>query len=89
LPGKAGERTVEVRLHNTASVPAIEAKIILERADSSQVLPAYYSDNYISLLPGEERTVTVKFPAEQPSGKLRLRLRGWNVVKNSSDVTVN
>jgi len=27
-----------------------------------RILPAYYSENYVSLLPGEERIITIDFP---------------------------
>ena len=73
-----GERTATVRLTNTGAVPAVLAKLTLKNAATGQrILPAYYSDNYISLLPGEQRTVTVEFPAgtETPS----FGLRGWNL----------
>lgn len=43
------------------------------------ILPAYYSDNYVSLLPGEERTVTVKAPASAARGEAYFTLRGWNL----------
>ncbi len=75
-----GDRTVQVRLRNIATVPALEAKLVLEQADGKQLLPAYYSDNYVSLLPGEERTITIDAPADEVKGSLHCKLRGWNVV---------
>jgi hypothetical protein len=45
----------------------------------ARVLPANYGDNYISLLPGEKRTLTVRVPAlSQPAA---IGLRGWNVAE--------
>jgi hypothetical protein len=73
-----GERALTVHLKNAGSVPALMLKLTLEDAASgARILPAYYSENYVSLLPNEESTVTVKFPAgtNQPS----LALRGWNL----------
>jgi hypothetical protein len=73
-----GERTATVRLANTGAVPAVLAKLTLKDAATGQrVLPAYYSDNYISLLPGEQRTVTVEFPAGTATHSFGLR--GWNL----------
>jgi hypothetical protein len=43
------------------------------------VLPAYYSDNYVSFLPGEERAITISIAEDQRKGGLRLELRGWKV----------
>jgi hypothetical protein len=73
-----GERVAAVTLTNSGPVPAVLAKLTLEDAATGlRILPAYYSDNYISLLPGEQRTVTVEFSAG--TGKQAFGLRGWNV----------
>ena len=73
-----GERTITVHLKNTGSVPALMVKLTLTDAAAGQrILPAYLSDNYISLLPDEERTVTVHFPAGD--AKPTIGLRGWNL----------
>jgi hypothetical protein len=83
-------RRIEVHLENTGNVVALATKLVaLYAEDNSQVLPAYYSDNYLSLLPGEESLVTVDLPAAAANRKLRLKLRGWNAVKTSVDVTVD
>ena len=74
-----GEREVRVQLKNTGSAAALMIKLTLEDAATGQrILPAYYNDNYISLLPGEERTVNVKFPAGEE--KPEIGLRGWNLI---------
>jgi hypothetical protein len=41
-------------------------------------LPAYYSDNFISLLPGESREVRIEWKAGGPEN-VRVDLDGWNV----------
>ena len=74
----SGERAVTVRIKNTGLAAALMIKLTLEDAATGQrILPAYYSDNYVSLLPGEERTVNVEFPAGDT--KPEIGLRGWNV----------
>ena len=52
-----------------------------DAATGERILPAYYSQNYVSLLPGEEQTVTVAFPAGQ--GKPAIGVRGWNVTADT------
>jgi hypothetical protein len=53
-------------------------KLTLKDAGTGgRILPAYYSENYVSLLPGEERTITVEFPGGE--GKPTVGLRGWNL----------
>lgn len=73
-----GERQAAVTLTNSGTVPAVMLKLTLEdSASGRRILPAYYSDNYISLLPGEQRTITVDFPAG--ADKAAFGLRGWNL----------
>jgi hypothetical protein len=73
-----GERKAIVTLSNSGNVPAVLVKLTLEDAATGRrILPAYYNDNYTSLLPGEQRTVTVDFPAG--TGAPEFGLRGWNL----------
>jgi Glycosyl hydrolase 2 galactose-binding domain-like/Exo-beta-D-glucosaminidase Ig-fold domain/Concanavalin A-like lectin/glucanases superfamily/Glycosyl hydrolases family 2/Glycosyl hydrolases family 2, TIM barrel domain len=72
------ERAVTINLTNTGSVAAIMIKLTLtDAATGRRILPAYYSDDYISLLPGETRAVAVDFPAGDT--KPAIGLRGWNL----------
>lgn len=74
-----GERMIRVILHNEGSVAAIENKLTLEDAkDGSLVLPAYFSDNYVSLLPGETRQIDIRYPNKLPAS-VKVGLRGWNM----------
>jgi hypothetical protein len=67
-----------VRIKNTGSAAALMIKLTLtDSATGQRILPAYYSDNYVSLLPGEERTVTVAFATG--SAKPAIGVRGWNL----------
>lgn len=49
-----------------------------------RILPAVYSEDYVSLLPGKSKTITIRYPASAPAGAARLTLHGWNVA--SQDV---
>jgi hypothetical protein len=74
-----GERKATVKIKNSGSSPALMIKLTLQDAATGErILPAYYNENYISLLPGEERIVTIAFPAD--AGKPAIGLRGWNLV---------
>jgi len=47
---------------------------------TSRVLPVYYSDNYISLVPKESRTVTIEAAEADLKGEApQLVVDGWNV----------
>ncbi|HUA98243.1 MAG TPA: LamG-like jellyroll fold domain-containing protein [Terracidiphilus sp.] len=84
--GSAQEPRVEVELKNTGSVAALNTKLVTVRADGSEVLPAFYSDNYVSLMPGEARKINIDIPPKYAEQTLRLKVRGWNVLPASVDI---
>ena len=74
---RAGGEEIRVHLRNTGAVAAVAGKQTLLHADGTQALPAYYSDNYLSLLPDEEVVVTISLPTADHSEGMRLEMRGW------------
>jgi beta-galactosidase/beta-glucuronidase len=72
-------RKVDVTLTNPSTVPLLNTKLTLFTAFGARVLPVYWSDNYVSLMPGETRTVSAEFDA-QTGGQdaLTLAVRAWN-----------
>jgi hypothetical protein len=82
-----GGRRIEMRLKNTGATAALNVHAItVERADGAEVLPAFYSDNYVSLLPGQQRTLIVELPRASAHDGLRVKLDGWNVMDTAVDV---
>jgi hypothetical protein len=78
----SGERQASIKLGNTGAVPALLVKLTLkDPATNDRILPAYYSENYVSLLPGDTRTITIAFPAGE--SKPEITLRGWNLEKET------
>ena len=69
---------LDVELRNNGGSPALTAKITALDEHGSRVLPVYYSDNYVSLLPGETRHIELRCPAGS-ARCARIALRGWNV----------
>jgi exo-1,4-beta-D-glucosaminidase len=59
----ATDDALRVRLHNAGTTLAFFTRLRLLTAQGEEVLPAHYSDNYISLLPGESLEVSVNSPA--------------------------
>lgn len=76
-----GKCLLTVALHNPTRSVALMAHLQLRRARSgARVLPVFYSDNYVSLLPGERKTLTVEAQASDLGGDAPLlALDGWNV----------
>ena len=71
---------VRVDLKNTGTAAALANKLtLLNAGDGSRILPAYYTDNYVSLLPGESREIEIEYPAKSAMGAAQVALRGWNL----------
>ena len=84
--GDQGEETLaNVTLANNGSVPAIETKLTVMNADGAQVLPAYFSDNYVTLMPGETRVIEIRYPTAK-ADKPMVNVRGWNVTATATDL---
>lgn len=77
---------VQVRLENRGSSAALENKLTLLDSMGARILPAYYSDNYVSLLPGESREIEIEYPATAAQGTPKLSIRGWSLT--SATLTV-
>jgi hypothetical protein len=57
----------------------VRAKL-LTNPSRERVLPAFYSDNYFSLLPGESKTITIEYDTRcLLGGTPNLILEGWNI----------
>jgi len=76
-----GKRQVTVTLHNPTANIALMAHLQLRRQHSGErVLPVFYSDNYVSLIPNETRTITIEADLKDFNGEDALVvLDGWNV----------
>ncbi len=51
----------KIEVSNTGNDPALLVRLNLVGSDGEQILPALYSDNYFALMPGEKKTVEVRF----------------------------
>ncbi|MCW3091035.1 MAG: glycoside hydrolase [Ferruginibacter sp.] len=77
----AGRCFLNVTLHNPGSNVALMAHLQLRRANSKErVLPVYYTDNYISLVAGETRTIKIEVALADLKGQQPMVLvDGWNI----------
>ena len=75
------ECIVEVTLRNSSPGIALMAHLQLRRkASGERVLPVFYSENYVSLPPGESKAVTIEAALADLKGDQPLVvLDGWNV----------
>ncbi len=77
-----GDKTLlTVSLHNNTSNVALLSHLQLHQKKSGRrVLPVFYSDNYISLVPGESSTVSIEAATKDLQGDQPLiEMDGFNV----------
>jgi exo-1,4-beta-D-glucosaminidase len=85
------EMIYSLNIHNQASIPAVN--IVLELTDGTfgkEILPAFWSDNALTLMPGETKTVEVKVRKGFSPDQLHVLAEGlnvapvsWNIVQGS------
>jgi len=67
---QGGSWLLKTVLRNTAQTPALMVRVKAVREKSGdRILPAIYSDNYIALMPGESRTLTVEVNQRDTRGE--------------------
>ena len=77
----SGDKTVlEVTVKNPTTHIALMTHLQLHQKVSGQrVLPVFYSDNYLSLAPGESRALTIEAATKNLAGEAALMVDGYNV----------
>ncbi len=75
-----GQCRLEVQVKNPGHEIVLMAHLQLRREQSGRrVLPVFYSDNYLCLLPGESKTLTVEAALADLAGERpALAVDGWN-----------
>jgi exo-1,4-beta-D-glucosaminidase len=73
-----------ITLINPGKTLAFFMQMNIVNAKSQQtLLPVFWSDNYISLPPGAQKTYHAHLPSVATHDALELRLKGWNVKSES------
>jgi beta-mannosidase len=78
---EADKCLLDVTLANRSDAVALLTHLQLRRGSSGQrVLPVFYGDNYVSLLPGEQRSISIEAAAADLKGEEpAVAVDGWNV----------
>ncbi|MBE9511096.1 MAG: hypothetical protein IMY71_09475 [Bacteroidetes bacterium] len=68
-------------LNNTSEHPVLMIRLkVVGQNSGERILPVFYSDNYVSLMPGEEKVITMKLKNEDTAGeKPSVEISGFNL----------
>jgi exo-1,4-beta-D-glucosaminidase len=80
---------VSVQLHNPGRDLAFQVHLgIHEEKREDEILPVFWQDNYLSLMPGETRVVVAHYSAHKLEGHPQLEVGGWNIDPLTIPLTV-
>lgn len=82
---KKSDDKVQVTLTNPGGNPVafFNRVALINSQTGKRILPAFYDDNYVSILPGESRLITVEYNGDQ---KTAIEVYGWNVERQKVTV---
>src|SRR5665213_3198605 len=85
---QTGPGKITVTLSNAKGNPvAFFNRIALVNPQTqNRILPVFYSDNYVSVPPGETNPNTLEYPASSVEGAPVLSVEGWNVEKTVTGI---
>ncbi|MBX0293032.1 glycosyl hydrolase [Hymenobacter sp. HSC-4F20] len=86
-----GKNQIEVTLTNPAGGPVafFNRLALINPTTQKRILPVFYSDNYVSVLPGERKTVVLDYPPTTAGPAPVVAVEGWNVGKHLVPVLAN
>ena len=77
VSGKNGHYTATIT--NNSDIPALMLRVkAIDSKTEDLILPVWYSDNYISLMAGESRSITIRHRSEDCRGKAIIKVEGFN-----------
>ena len=80
---KFGKVTVKVK-NPSKSIAFFIYIDVMGQVHQNPILPVYWNDNYVSLLPGEEKTYTASyFLSDSDGNKPLITVQAWNVEKTN------
>jgi exo-1,4-beta-D-glucosaminidase len=78
-----GTNSVSTTLTNSTSTLAFQIRVRVTDSSGNEILPVFWTDNYITLLPGESRAVTATYfnNGRVPTGA-KVQVDGFNITPN-------
>jgi hypothetical protein len=85
---RAGEWKIITALKNPSDYPALMVRLkVIRKNTGDRILPVIYDDNYVFLMPGEQKVIRMEFNQEDTRGeKPEVVISGFNV---KEEISVN
>lgn len=76
----AGKMQVSITNPKSGSVAFFNRVSLVDSQSGKRILPAFYSDNYLSVVPGETKTISIEY-TPQSGITPKIEVLGWNTEK--------
>ena len=74
------DSAVRVQLRNPSTHLAFQVRLEVSSKNGDEILPVFWEDNYLELMPDETRTITARYPQWiKLGGQAQLVVTGWNL----------
>ncbi len=68
------EYVIDVTLHNSTDKPALMKRVSVTDDSGKDVAPVFWSDNYVTLFPSENKTLSARVAESDIKGKVMIRI---------------
>ena len=72
-------RKLQVHLENPSQALAFQVQLAAKGADGQPVIPLLWTDDFVELMPGEQRTLSAPLPEKYSGGVSDVVVTGWNI----------
>lgn len=80
---KTDSHHYQLTLTNPSPSVAFMIRLSVKDADGNLVCPAFWSDNYVTLAPAEQRTISCTLPEMPRQAEVHFAIEGWNVKRKT------
>jgi mannosylglycoprotein endo-beta-mannosidase len=80
---KSADDHAVIEISNPGNETAFFIRLKIAKPDNELLLPAFFTDNYFTLLPGEKKQVEVDYNINKKAvslNELKLSVEGWNII---------
>ncbi|MDR2120440.1 MAG: beta-glycosidase [Tannerella sp.] len=79
---KQGEEYVgTVRMTADGRISFFNRIKVFDRQTGNRILPVHYSDNYITLMPGDRKEIRLSFPSSLPRERIEIAVDSWTAAR--------
>jgi mannosylglycoprotein endo-beta-mannosidase len=69
--------TCKVQLENGNQISFFNRIKVIDKTTGERILPVHYSDNYITLMPGDKREVSLQFTTDLSKDRIQIVSDSW------------